>query len=543
MNPSPEITELIKDLVTEIKSKDINQKNLKRAGTDLEQNMDFNYGQKLEQKFIQLRQELNIFNSNPSNLFSLNDLYNFFVSKNPAVKKEEIQSLFELTDIKESKITLNKFIYKYLLLEEKLKLKKEDLILVKNQLIKNLEDDQEKLREYENEEYGANGISLQNDLNITIIEIKNLTGIKKCKVTLRLLDQYNKTVDEKETEEVAGPNPKFNEAFSFQVDNFEYKVMGILNETDSLINEGQSYFVIELPKLLNQLKQNLCLNVQGEENKAKVYLTCSFIYNHTKKYTDLIQKTSQQIDKLKQTIFIMENIIEKTDEPFGLLYNNKIKEIKDKKILNKSEDVDDYLGSSRISVYSNVRNSNLNNSESPIKNRFSSNYDDITNNRNRVDDLDIINEERGEGFNSKFLGNEIQSTEGFLPDNYNKLFPKNSSLGKKNTQLIIFGICITLMNFILGKFDVFNLLLYIFGLIMIYNVSSINERFHTRRYFFYALLAVIAFDFFWIMFLNSDQNIQTSFWRYIIFVLTILSLIIKLMISYYIYKRNNNRRS
>ena len=57
MNPSPEISQLVKNLVQEIKSKDINQNNLKRAGTDIEQNMDFNYRQNLEQKFIQLRQE------------------------------------------------------------------------------------------------------------------------------------------------------------------------------------------------------------------------------------------------------------------------------------------------------------------------------------------------------------------------------------------------------------------------------------------------------------------------------------------------------
>ena len=112
MNPSPEISQLVKNLVQEIKSKDINQNNLKRAGTDIEQNMDFNYRQNLEQKFIQLRQEFNTMNPNPNTFVTLNELYNFFVTKNPAVKKEEIQTLFDMNNRdKGLKISLNDFVF------------------------------------------------------------------------------------------------------------------------------------------------------------------------------------------------------------------------------------------------------------------------------------------------------------------------------------------------------------------------------------------------------------------------------------------------
>ena len=540
MNTSLEISQLINDLVNKIKNKDINKTNLKKAGTELEQNMDLDYRNNLEQKFIQLRQELDSLNKNPNSLLTLNELYNFFVSKNPGIKKEEIQTLFELSDYKNSKISLNEFIKIYLLIEEQLKLKKEDLILVKNQLVRNLEEDQEKLKEYENEEYDMNGISKQNDLSITILKVENLTKIKKCKIILNLMNKYNEIIDEKETEIKEGPKYDFNELFSFQVDDFNSYVKCILSDTDSLINENQNnnYFKIELTDFMNQIKQKKIYNIKGDEYKAKVSIICTFIYNNTKKYNDSISKTSQQIDKLTQTIFQMENIIETTQEPFGLLYNNKFKEIKDKKILHKSEDVDDYLGSSRISVYSSVRNSNISHSESPMKMRFSNNYDDYTKEIYRVSDLNPIQEEGGEGFSSNLLkNNEIKSTEGFLPENYNRYFPKSSLLGKKNTQLITLGIVISLMNFIFGKFDVFNLLLYIFGILMIYNVSNINGRFDTRRYFFYALLAVIGFDVFWILFLNRDQNIQSSFWRVIVFGLTLISLIIKILMGYYIKNR------
>ena len=72
---------------------------------------------------------------------------------------------------------------------------------------------------------------------------------------------------------------------------------------------------------------------------------------------------------------------------------------------------------------------------------------------------------------------------------------------------------------------------------MAYNVVNINGRFDTMRYYFYAILIVIAFDTFWILFLNREQNIESSFWRVIVFGLTIVSLIIKIVLSYLIKNR------
>ena len=269
---------------------------------------------------------------------------------------------------------------------------------------------------------------------------------------------------------------------------------------------------------------------------AKVLISCCFTFNNKKKYSDLITKTSQQIDKLTQTIFQIENIIGRINEPFGLLYYHKIKEIQDKNILNKSGNVNEYLASSRISVYSNQRNSKMSFSESPNKMRISGDDNDLT--RTKIKDgLGVIQEEGGDAMSSNLLRNEIKSTEGYLPENYNRFFPKNTLLGKKSTQLIFFGALTSLVSFFAGKIDIFNLVLFIFGLMMAYNIGNINGRIDTRRYFFYALLTLIVFDTIWILFLNREQNIGSSFWRVIVFGLTILSLIIKIVLSYLIRNR------
>ena len=537
MNPSAEIKEKVLKLIQEL-NEDINRENLRKAGTELELNIEKDYPQTLEARFVELRNEFNSLNNNPNTNLSIDDLYNFFSSKNQSVQKEDIQSLFELNDLdRNKKVLINDFIYMYILLEEKLKLKKDDLNQVKNKLSTKLDKCQEKLKEFEKEEFYSQGISKQNDLSIKIIQIKNLQGISKCKIILYLMNKSGEILDEKETQSKYGVNPIFDEIFSFQVTDSQCYVKCILSDSDTLINEGHGYFIINLIDYFDQMKKEKWRDVIGEQENAKVLISCCFTFNNKKKFTDLITKTSQQIDKLNQTIFQIENLIGRIDEPFGLLYYHKIKEIQEKNIFDKSGDVNEYLASSRISVYSNQRNTKLSFSESPNKQRFSGGDDDLTRTKIKGDGLGVIQEEGGDAISSNLLRNEIKSTEGYLPENYNRFFPKSTLLGKKSTQLIFFGALTSLVSFFAGKIDVFNFILFIFGIMMVYNIININGRIDTIRYFFYALLAVIIFDTFWILFLNREQNIQSSFWRVIVFGLTILSLIIKIALSYLIRNR------
>ena len=540
MSASPEIQQMVSQLINELTTTDdINKENLRKAGTEIELNMSRDFQQTIESKFVKLRKEFDTIDINKDSSLSIDELYNFFSSKNPSVKKEDIQSLFELTDRdKNKKISLNEFVYIYILLEEKLKLQKENLDRLKNNLIRKLEKYQDELNNYENEEFYPSGISKQNDLNIRIIKIINLQGMRECKIILNLLNKSGKIVDEKETQTIDVYKSEFNENFSFHVLDDKYCVKCILSDSDTLINEGHGYFIINLGEFLDQKRKEKTYGIIGDENSAKVLVSVCFTYNNKKKYSDLISKIGQQVDKLTQNIFQIDNLIEKINEPYGLLHYNKIKEIQEKKILNTSENVNDFLGNSHISLYSSQRNSKFSYNDSPNKLRISDIQDELNRGKNRGERLDAIPEEGGDAISSNLLRNEIKSTEGYLPDNYNKYFPKHSILGKKSNQLLILGILISLASFIFGKFDVFNLLIYLFGLMMVYNVMNINGRFDTVRYYFYGLLIIIVFDTFWILFLNRDQN-SSSLFRVIAFGLTIVSLILKIMLSYLI----RNRRS
>ena len=532
MDPSSEIEKKIKEIIKYLKT-DINEENLLKAGTEFELNMRKDYEQTIGQKLINLRKELNSMNIGNKDEFSIDDFYKFFSSKNPGVKKEDIKSLLELTAPKllGNEISLNDFVKSYILLEEKIKLKKEDLSRVINQQRKKIEKYQDKLKEFEREEYYSQGISKQNELSIHIMEIINLQGIYRCKIILYLMNKSGEILDEKETRTVAGSNPMtINEIFSFQVTDAQCYVKCIISDSDTLINEGHGYFIINLDEYLDQMRKKRNYPINGEQNNASVNISCIFTYNNKKKYTDLISKVTQEIDSLAQIIFQLDTIIDKTKEPFGLIYYNKIKEIKDKNFLGKLNISED-LSNSRISIYSN-----LNYQESPNKMRYSGENDN-TRTRRKDQGLGSIPEEGSDAINSNLLKNEIKSTEGYLPENFNRYIPKSTFLGKKSTQLIIFGILVSLVSFLSGKFDVLNFILFIFGLMMAYNVVNINGRFDTMRYYFYAILIVIAFDTFWILFLNREQNIESSFWRVIVFGLTIVSLIIKIVLSYLIKNR------
>ena len=542
MKSSHQIQQMVSNLFKEL----IDKRTIKKLGTSVEQHMSRDYQKKIEEKFIQLKNEFNSMDYNDDSFLSVDEIYNFFSSKNPNVRKEEIQTLFELSDTdKNKRLSINEFVYIYILLEEKLKMKKISLSEVKDSLQAKLEQYQNKLKDYENEEYNSNGISNESEIKVTIIEITNLKSLliaPKCKVVLNLMDKSGQVLNEKETQLISGTsNPKFNEKFVFKIEDYNNYVKCMIYDSDALISEGQGSFIINLTNLFDQLTHDLWLDVIGGQEGCKVHVSCLFIYNNTKRYKDLISKTTQQMDKLSQSIFQIENLEEKLSQPYGLIMFNKIKEILDKKILSNSENVSEYLGTSRISVYTDQRNTKFSYSESP-NNKYApfDKEEDIRRTKIKETELGMIPEEGyGNLVNSNLLRDEVTSTEGFLPDlgPLNQYFPKNSSfLGKKSNQLIILGVIITILAFLFGKIDIYNLILFVFGFLMIYNMFNINNRLNTKRYFFYGLLAGILFDVIWIIVLNRDQN-QSSTFRVIVFGLTIFSLVIKIILSYLIKNR------
>ena len=94
MNSSHQIQQMVSNLFKEL----IDKRTIKKLGTSIEQHMSRDYQKKIEEKFIQLKNEFNSMDYNEDSFLSVDEIYNFFSSKNPNIRKEEIQTLFAVGD-------------------------------------------------------------------------------------------------------------------------------------------------------------------------------------------------------------------------------------------------------------------------------------------------------------------------------------------------------------------------------------------------------------------------------------------------------------
>lgn len=89
MNSSPQIHEMVSNLIKEL----LDKRTIKKLGTSVEQHMSRDYQKTIEEKFISLKNEFNSMDYNDDSHLSVDEIYNFFSSKNPNVRKEDIQTL------------------------------------------------------------------------------------------------------------------------------------------------------------------------------------------------------------------------------------------------------------------------------------------------------------------------------------------------------------------------------------------------------------------------------------------------------------------
>ena len=80
-------------------------------------------------------------------------------------------------------------------------------------------------------------------------------------------------------------------------------------------------------------------------------LRLRYIYDWQKYYTNLVKKTNEQIKRLREDIEELDKYKELFKQPFGIIVAGEINSIIDKRIFEKSEDILDYITSTRRSVY------------------------------------------------------------------------------------------------------------------------------------------------------------------------------------------------
>jgi hypothetical protein len=250
------------------------------------------------------------------------------------------------------------FIMSYIMLEEKLRLKKiklqkldDDLRITKEKYLKGM-------NENKGERLTDEGIGEMASLTISLLEARNLRPV-----------QYNGMSDpcvifklnQKELTSSYKPqtlDPVWNEDFSFQV-----KKKGFILKVDVWDKDlGADDYLggVEIPlKDLEHMQKSdtwydLSINGSAEGN-GQVRLRIQYVWSRYKYFSDNYNKTDFQIMRLQEDIHELNRYFELFNKPFGIILYGEIEGIIEKRILERSEDIGQYMASSRRSVYASPR--------------------------------------------------------------------------------------------------------------------------------------------------------------------------------------------
>lgn len=362
----------IKQLSDELVKAIYDPEMMESYGTSNAQGMTRDYSKKILNKLTTLQKEFKQIDKNQNDLISLDEFLAFFQERNPNITRREFEEIFQLFDKnKNQQISINEFVYSYVLLEEKLLLKKTKLKNLKEDLRESLKYYKKKRQNYANEIFNEYGISTQSELEVIVLEAKNLVSFSQMnlinsKVQLSLLQ--NKAVVNQKISNLQPKtnNPIFNENFLFPIENPDSSIKIEVIDQGTITGDYMIGSVeIPLARMNDQLKHDEVFQLYKDgdfsREKGSIQLVTRYRYNWGKYYDDLIAKTNTQIDRLNSTLEEMEEYENCFQQPFGIIVAQKVSDIVNKKIFEKSENVDDYRNTMRSSVYVPIKKKSFQN--------------------------------------------------------------------------------------------------------------------------------------------------------------------------------------
>ena len=458
---------------------------MEHYGTSTDQGMTRDYSKKIQSKMISLQKEFIQMDKDNNEYISFDEFFSFFREKNPNITRKEIENLFILFDKnKDQQITINEFVYAYILLEERLILKKTKLNNIKGDLEESLKSYQKKRQNYQSETFNQFNISTQSEFSLNIKEAQNLVSFTtmnqiNSKVEISLIVN-NQVISKKMTNlQPKTGNPVFDENFLFTIENPNTVIKVEVIDQGSLTGDfiiGNVF--LPLDKYTDQLKHDEVYSLFKDDNysteKGTIHLIIRYRHNWQKYYDELINKTQNQIERLNNTLYELEGYENDFKQPFGLIVAQKVNDIINKKIFEKSENVNDYRNTMRSSVYVPIKGKNFQSPslESKSKqNTFSLPISGITNSGL----LSVIKEEESKSVRSSTI----------------------ETLKSKRSLIIITAVCLllSLLNFT-WRNDFINCLFLSVNLFMVH-MDKISMKIKT--YVLYICIATEVFDLLWLI--------------------------------------------
>ena len=385
INPNKNYEANIEQLANDLAKEMVDEKTIKKYGTYIDESLGKDYTKSLKKRYEELSKQFIQIDSNRNNEITKEEVYNFFKDQNNTIQFAQqfpdkeykeidmkyIDRLFHLFDKnKNEKITRDEFVFSYIKLEEKLNIKKKKLMLLHNDLKDSLIQYNERLKKSESQKLNVNGVCENASLSITLLKAKDLEafipGTSPNTFVVFTLD------GKKQQSNLVSSNadPEYQEDFSFPITRKgETLTLEIFDQSTFAGTQLIGKLYIDLVLLEHQQKSENWYTLSpiqetpipqtketiGESPNGKnpsVLLRLRYIYDWQKYYTNLIKKTNEQIKRLREDIDELGKFQESFKKPFGIILAGDVNSIIDKRIFEKSEDILDYITSTRRSVYS-----------------------------------------------------------------------------------------------------------------------------------------------------------------------------------------------
>jgi Ca2+-dependent lipid-binding protein len=253
----------------------------------------------------------------------------------------------------DEKLTIQEFIESYVVLEEKLRMKKISLSKLDEELRVTKEKFYKGMTEHKGEKTNQEDLMDNASLSVTLLDAKglrpmNFKGTSDPYVVL--------TFGSKKATSAYRPGtlkPAWNEDFSFHVTNKKVVLDITVWHRDTFSDGKLGSISIPLSDLEDQIKieKEYDLTLNGEETEGKLRLRMQFLYSRYKYFSDNHVKTEQQIQRLQEDITQLNKYFELFEKPFGILIYGEIDSILDRRILQRSDDLASYAASNRRSIY------------------------------------------------------------------------------------------------------------------------------------------------------------------------------------------------
>jgi hypothetical protein len=366
-NSEVNIQQLANDLAKEL----LDEETIKKYGTSINESWGKDYTKIIKKRYEKLSEEFNQMDANKNNELTKTEMFDFFKEKfsSAQLDMKSIDRLFHLFDRNmDSKITINEFIFSYIKLEEKLKIKQKKLKLLHNDLKKSITQYEERLKKAQTQKLNANGVCENASLSIMLLKAKDLEsfipGTSPNTFVVFTLDgkkQQSNLV-------TSNANPEYQEDFSFPITRKgETLTVEIFDQSTFAGTQLIGKLLIDLVLYEHQQKSENWYTLTPAEDTAlgfketpttdgtktpSILLRLRYIYNWQKYYEGLIKKTNEQLARLREDIDELGKFQESFKKPFGIILAGDVNSIIDKRIFEKSEDILDYITSTRRSVYS-----------------------------------------------------------------------------------------------------------------------------------------------------------------------------------------------